>query len=175
MQFEPPRTATPPPPIEPVGFFTGVEIRPIIIGVVVDYVATLAAMYAYVFIYLSKRLAEQGEVSEEAIYRFLLSDEGLLIGFAIGTLCTVLGGYMAGSRASRLEIKHGALVGFGSLVVSFIEQYYAGETMPIPEWYRLLGYLAIIPAGAVGGYIAQFVKGTGGPYNPTPNRRSGIH
>ena len=173
MQFEPPRSGTPPPPIEPVGFFTGVEIRPIIVGIVVDYVATYAAMWAYIFVFLAKRLAKEGELSEEAIYKFLLSDEGLMVGFVIGALCTALGGYMAGRRAASQEVKHGALVGFGSLIVSTIEQHISGETLPIPEWYRLMGYVAIIPAGAVGGYISQIVKGFGAPTGPPGPRRMG--
>jgi hypothetical protein len=56
MQYDPRQTGKPPSPVEPTGFFTGVQIRPIIVGVVVDYIATYAGTYAYFFIYLSKQL-----------------------------------------------------------------------------------------------------------------------
>ena len=54
MQFDPRQTGRPPAPIEPAGFFTGVRIRPIIVGVVVDYIATYVGIYAYFFVYLAE-------------------------------------------------------------------------------------------------------------------------
>ena len=154
MQLEPRSPRNPPSPIEPTGFFTGLQVRPIIVGVVVDYIATYAAMYAYIFFYLSNRLSEKGEVSGEAISEYLASPEGLLVGFIIGALCTVMGGFVAGRKAGRLEVKHGAFVGVGSLIVSAVEQSISGEIVLTPEWFRVLSYIAIIPAGALGGYIA---------------------
>ena len=56
MQYDTRQTGKPPSPVEPTGFFTGVQIRPIIVGVVVDYIATYAGTYAYFFIYLTKEL-----------------------------------------------------------------------------------------------------------------------
>jgi putative membrane protein (TIGR04086 family) len=150
-----------PRPVEPTGFFTGVELRPIIVGIVVDYIATYAAIYAYFFIYLAEELSKKGEVTSEMISEHMLSSEGLLVAFAIGALGTALGGFVAGYRARKLEIKHGGFVGVGSLIVSFIEQGLQEEAMPLPEWFRLLSLLAIIPAGALGGYVAELVKGAG--------------
>ena len=92
-----------PRPIEPRGFFTGVKIRPIIIG----------------------------------------------------ALCTILGGYLAGWLARAEEIKHGALVGAVSLIIGFLQSGMAGEASPVPYWHELLGYLLAIPAGALGGSLAQ--------------------
>lgn len=84
-----------------------------------------------------------------------------MIGFAIGVLGTALGGFVAALKAGRLAIKHGALVGAGSLIVSFIEQSLQGESMPLPEWFRFLSVAAIIPAGALGGFAADVFKGFG--------------
>jgi putative membrane protein (TIGR04086 family) len=148
-------------PIEPTGFFTGIQIRPIIAGVVVDYIATYAAIYAYFFVYLAKELSKRGEVTADMISEYMLSTEGLLIGFAIGALGTALGGFVAGYKAGKLEMKHGGFVGVGSLAVSFIEQALQEEATQLPEWFRLLSLLAIIPAGALGGYVAQGFKGLG--------------
>jgi putative membrane protein (TIGR04086 family) len=169
MQFDPRQTGTPPSPIHPTGFFTGVQIRPVIIGVVVDYVATYAIMYAYFFVYLANALSKQGEVSSDAITNYMTTTEGLLIGFAIGTLGTVIGGFVAGRKAGKFEIKHGAFVGLGSLIVSFIQTVIQGEQVPLPEWFRAISVLAIIPAGALGGYLAEMFKGLGGDYR----RRTG--
>ena len=167
MQFDPRQSRTPPPPIEPTGFFTGIQIRPIIAGIVVDYITTYFGMYAYFFIYLARELSKQGELSEEAIAEYMTTTEGLMIGFAIGALGTAIGGFVAARKAGRLEVKHGGLVGFGSLIVSFIEEAMREESIPLPEWFRLLSVLAIIPAGMFGGYIAEMLKGTGASYRPS--------
>jgi len=158
MQYDPRQTGTPPSPVEPTGFFTGMQIRPIIAGVVVDYVATYAAIYAYFFVYMAEKLSKQGEVSFEAITEYMLSDEGLMIGFVIGALGTALGGFIAGYKAGKLEIKHGAFVGVGSLIVSFVEETIREESLPLPEWFRFLSIVAIIPAGALGGLVAGMFK-----------------
>ncbi|HXV83867.1 MAG TPA: TIGR04086 family membrane protein [Candidatus Binatia bacterium] len=157
----------PPPPVEPTGFFTGVQIRPIIVGVVVDYIATYAGIYTYFFIYLAEELSKQGEVTEEQIRNYMLSPEGLMVGFTIGVLATALGGFVAARQAGKLEIKHGALVGFASLILSFVEQSLQEESVPLPEWFRFLSIAAIIPAGALGGYLAEAFKGVAASYRQT--------
>jgi putative membrane protein (TIGR04086 family) len=84
---------------------------------------------------------------------------GLLIAaFIIGSLGTLLGGFVAGRKAGVLEAKHGAFVGLGSLIVSFVEMVVMNEPQSGPEWFRMISVLAIIPAGALGGYIAGRVK-----------------
>jgi putative membrane protein (TIGR04086 family) len=166
MQYDTRQTTKPPSSIEPTGFFTGVQIRPIIVGVVVDYIATYAGIYAYFFIYLAKEWSKQGEVTYEQITEYMASPEGLMISFTIGVLGTALGGFVAAHKAGKLEIKHGALVGVCSLLVSFIQQSLEEESLPLPEWFRFLSVLAIIPAGALGGFIAGALKGSGGGNRP---------
>jgi hypothetical protein len=161
-----PTPTSPPSPIEPTGFFTGIQIRPIVVGVVVDYVVTYAAMYAYFFIYLAQELSKQGEVTEEQISNYMTSPEGLMIGFAIGAVGTALGGLVAAFKAGKLEIKHGALVGFCSLILSFVEQSLQEEILPLPQWFRFLSVIAIIPAGALGGFVAEVFKDSIANYGP---------
>lgn len=172
MQYDPHRS---PSPIQPTGFFTGVQIRPVIVGVVVDYVGTYAAMYAYVFVYLANKLAERGDLSQEALADYMMSREGMMIGLAIGALGTALGGFVAAAKAGKFQIKHGAFVGLGSLIVSFIEEVVRQEGSPMPEWFRALSILSIIPAGAVGGYLAEIFNamvGSGGHGSgPWPQNR----
>ncbi|MBI4523085.1 MAG: TIGR04086 family membrane protein [Deltaproteobacteria bacterium] len=148
-----------PPPIEPRGFFTGVKIRPIVIGAVVDYVATHLLILLYLIVYHAKDSLGEGGVSEEAfeeaLKEALSSQEGLLALILIGAFCTALGGYIAGRLAKSDEVKHGALVGALSLIVGLLQAGVAGERSPVPQWYELLGYLLAIPAGALGGLLAQ--------------------
>lgn len=148
-----------PYPIEPRGFFTGVKIRPIIIGAVVDYVATFVILMLYLIVFYLKEPLEKGGLPEEAIEKALKemisSQEGLLALIVIGAFCTALGGYVAGRLAKAEEVKHGALVGVVSLIVGTLQTGMAGEGSPVPYWYELLGYVLAIPAGALGGSFAQ--------------------
>ena len=166
MQSDPRQTGAPHLPIEPTGFFTGVQIRPVILGVVVDYIATYAGIYAYFFVYLAKELSKEGEVSGDALTKYMSSNEGLMIGFVIGALGTAVGGFVAARKAGKFEIKHGAFVGLGSLIVSFIELSLQEEVAPVPEWFRFMSVIAVIPAGALGGYFAEVFKGIGAAKPP---------
>jgi putative membrane protein (TIGR04086 family) len=172
MDYQPRPTGAPPSPVEPTGFFTGIQILPIIVGVVVDFIASEIARYAYFFVYLANELSKQGEVSPEVISKYMLTDEGLMIGFVIGTLGTALGGFVAARRAGKLEIKHGAFVGLGSLIVSAILEAMVDEPVSVPEWFRFLSVLSIIPAGALGGFVAELFKSVGGraPGGGSPQR-----
>lgn len=172
MDYQPRSTGAPPSPVEPTGFFTGIQIRPIVVGVVVDFFASEIGRYAYFFVYLANELGKQGAVTPEVIDAYMLTDEGLMISFVIGTLGTVLGGFVAARRAGKLEIKHGAFVGLGSLIVSAILEGMADEPLSVPEWFRFLSVLSIIPAGALGGFVAEMFKGVGrrAPGGSTPQR-----
>jgi putative membrane protein (TIGR04086 family) len=91
----------------------------------------------------------------------MTSPEGLMIGFVIGVLGTAVGGFVAALKAGKLGTKHGALVGLCSLILSFIEQSLQEESASLPEWFRFLSIAAIIPAGALGGFVAEAFKGFG--------------
>ena len=148
-----------PLPIEPRGFFTGVKIRPIIVGAVVDYVATFVLVMLYLILYYVKEPFEKGGLPEEAIEKalneMLSSQEGLVALIVIGAFCTALGGYLAARLAKADEVKHGALVGAVSLIVGVLQTAMTGEASPVPYFYQLLGYVLAIPAGALGGSFAQ--------------------
>lgn len=161
-----------PRPLEPRGFFAGIKIRPIVIGAVVDYVATYAVITLYLIVYFMKEPLEKGglpeEALQEALKEMISSQEGLLALLVIGALCTLLGGYVAGRLARAEEVKHGALVGAVSLIIGVLQTGMAGEASPLPFWHELLGYVLAIPAGALGGSLAQ---GRSRPSTPGSARR----
>lgn len=160
MEYQPNSGGVPPRPPEAEGFFTGVQIRPVILGVVVDYIATYFIIYTYFFIYWANQASGQKPPSPEAITQYMQSYEGMMITLSLGTLGTLVGGFAAGLKAVSREIKHGAFVGLGSLTLSFIEQQMAGgELRPMPEWIRAVSILSIIPAGALGAMLAGLLKG----------------
>jgi putative membrane protein (TIGR04086 family) len=135
-----------------------VRIRPIVIGAVVDYLATYLLVTLYVVLYYAKEPLEKGGPSEgvidEALKEMLSSQEGVLALIVIGAFCTALGGYVAARLAKSEEVKHGALVGAVSLVLGVVQTAMAGEGTLVPQGYELLAYIIAIPAGALGGYFA---------------------
>lgn len=157
MQYDPRHSTKPPSSIEPTGFFTGIQFRPIIGGVVVDVLATIALVNAYYWFFIAKDLAAQGGAAEDAYSQYFNSSEGLMASLLLGSLGTVIGGFYAGYKAGSLEMKHGALVGIGSIILGFILQFVEPET-PLPEWFMALSAAAAIPAGALGGFFAEMFK-----------------
>lgn len=144
-----------PSPIQPRGFFTGVKIWPIIVGAVVDYLATYLLIMLYIMVYYVKDPGLSEEAIDRALKEMLSSEEGLLALIIIGAFSTALGGYVAGWLAKVEEVKHGALVGAVSLIVGVLQAAAAREENSLPHGYELLAYIIAIPAGALGGYFAQ--------------------
>jgi putative membrane protein (TIGR04086 family) len=168
MQYDPRRSSTPPSSIEPTGFFTGIRFRPIIAGIVVDTVASYALFEMYYWFFIAKDLAAQGGAAEERYAEYLSSSEGLMTTLLLGSLGTVIGGFYAGYKAGSLEMKHGALVGIGSIILGFILQSVLEAQDAFPEWFVALSAAAAIPAGALGGFFAEMFKNAiGGGRSPT--------
>jgi len=159
MQSRPPGANNPPPPIEPTGFFSGIKIRPVIIGVVVDIVATMMLSTLYYLIFVAKQLSDSGAMSEEALAQYWSSGEGIMASVVIGTLCTGIGGFYAARKAGALEMKHGGLVGLGSILTGIILQSAGENGTGLNQWQMLIAYASAIPAGALGGSVAEWLRG----------------
>jgi putative membrane protein (TIGR04086 family) len=176
MQYDPHQT--PPSPIEPTGFFNGIQFRPIIGGVIVDTISTLALTTLYYSFFVAKDLAGQGDAAEDAFAHYWSSSDGLVASLVLGSLGTLIGGFYAAYKAGKLEMKHGALVGMGSILLGLVLQMLQGggqEDNAVPEWFIALSFAAAIPAGALGGFFAEMFKNalhgarpTGGSGWPPP-------
>lgn len=161
MQYDPQQTGTPPKPIEPTGFFTGIQFRPILAGAVVDFIASFVLAALYYGFYIAPNTGASGAFEEEAA-RYWASSEGLAAGLLLGSLGTLIGGFYAAYKAATLEMKHGALVGVASIVVGLLMHSGDSESQ-FPEWFMALSFAAAIPAGALGGFFAEmFRNATGG-------------
>src|SRR5258706_1053347 len=115
MPYDPQQTNQAPKPIEPTGFFSGILFRPIVTGVIVDTLATMALTTGYYTLYVAKELAQKGLAGESAFAEYWASSEGLVASLLLGSLGTLIGGFYAAFKAGKLEMKHGALVGIGSI------------------------------------------------------------
>jgi hypothetical protein len=147
---------SPPPPIEPSNVFAGLRPRAILIGLVVDILASLAVMMGLIVVLAADRgLGLEEDVSEEAVAELASSPEFLLWSFVLGVLCTALGGYVGARHAGCHYTRHGAFVGVASLLLGLLV-YAATDTGPTaPLWYDLVAFLIVVPAGAAGGWLAS--------------------
>ena len=157
MQYDPRQSSPAPRPIEPTGFFSGIQIRPIVAGVVLDTLATIVLVTAYYSLFVAKGLAEQGDIAEDAFAAYWNSSEGLIVSLLLGSLGTMIGGFYAAYKAGTLEMKHGALVGIGSIILALVFQA-MGSEREMPEWFMALSLVAAIPAGALGGFFAEMFR-----------------
>jgi putative membrane protein (TIGR04086 family) len=158
MQYDPRHSTSPPSPIQPTGFFTGIQFRPVIGGVVVDTIATIALTTLYYAFFVAKDLAAQGAAGDDAFSQYWSSSDGLIASLLLGSLGTVIGGFFAAYKAGTLEMKHGALVGIGSIILGLFLQAAGEQDAATPEWFMALAFAAAIPAGAIGGFFAEMFK-----------------
>src|SRR5262245_32802418 len=157
MQHDPRNAPSSPAPIEPTGFFTGIKFRPILGGMIVDFIATYALITLYFTFFVAKELATQGgDASEDAVAEYWMTSDGLTISLLLGSLGTLIGGFYAAYKAGSLEMKHGALVGIGSIILGLFLS--GGSENEMPEWFMALSFAAAIPAGAIGGFLAEMFK-----------------
>ena len=170
MQYDPRQTNSPPAPIEPTGFFTGIQIRPILMGMFVDVIATMALSGAYYAYYVDPGAGMLAAFTEEAA-QYWRSSEGMVATLLLGSVGTLIGGFYAAYKAGTLEMKHGALVGIGSIILGFVLQS-GTEESSLPEWFMALSAAAAIPAGALGGFFAEMFKNAtrGGRSAHSPGR-----
>src|SRR5262245_23769404 len=156
MEYNPRSTHPSPSPIEPTGFFTGIQFRPILIGVIVDFVASIVLSAAYYAQFVEPGAGMMSAFTEEAA-KYWASSEGLVAALLLGSLGTLVGGFYAAYRAGTLEMKHGALVGMGSIILGLFMNL-GNEESAFPEWFTALAAAAAIPAGALGGFFAEMFK-----------------
>ncbi|HKY09644.1 MAG TPA: hypothetical protein VJQ55_15450, partial [Candidatus Binatia bacterium] len=99
MQYDQRQTGQQPAPIEPTGFFTGIQLRPVIAGVVVDTIATIVLVSAYYSFFVAKELAGPDGISEDAFAEYWNSSDGLVMSLLLGSLGTMIGGFYAAYKA----------------------------------------------------------------------------
>ena len=127
----------------------GIRTRAVIVGVIVDWLATDIARIAYVMVFMRESIEKYGGF-ENIPDEVLLLEPPLAL---IGILGTTLGGYVAGRMARGRHVLHGAVVAVVSNLLSFALILAIDGRILLYGWQILLLVL-IIPAGAFGGYLA---------------------
>ena len=122
---------------------TDIKFRAVIAGSLVDNVATL-----FIMLLLMTALSSTG-ISEDEVVGRMKSPSGLLLSLIIGLGCTGFGGYVSGRMAQRSEVLHGALVAGIGMILALI-----WRESGLPNWYDIIGFAGMLPAGIVGGSMA---------------------
>jgi hypothetical protein len=121
------------PSIEPAGIFDGIRPGAIVLGVIVDTVATIVSGVALLFAFtIQAALQHQGDVPDEVLDAMVTSPTFLLASLVVGLLCTTLGAYVGARRAAI-----------------------PGQGEPNPFWFDIVAFALIIPAGVAGGLLAR--------------------
>lgn len=146
---------SPAPELEPQGFFSGIRPLAVVIGALVDNVATLLLSLLLLSIVASSYGESLGELDEPAL-QALSRDPGVLVSsMLLGSFCTGFGGFMAARIAACHRARHGAFVGLFAVAMGLVS-YGSGTAAPhVPLWYDLLGFGLLVPVGALGGWISS--------------------
>jgi hypothetical protein len=85
-----------------------------------------------------------------AAMQVLLQDSRYLtIGLILGTLSTVLGGFLAASFARAVPYFNALAFGVLGLVVSVL------TIAEVPTWFKVIGFALTVPAALLGGHLAK--------------------
>jgi hypothetical protein len=145
-----------PPSIEPTGIFDGLRPGAILLGVIVDTVATIISGMVLLFVFAPQAAWQQnGNVPDEMIDAIVTSPTFLIASLVVGISCTVLGAFVGARRAACFHVRHGGWIAVGSAVVALVSYAVSAQGEPNPLWFDIVGFTLIIPAGVAGGLLAQ--------------------
>ena len=123
---------------------SGLNWKAVLVGIVVDFVGTLAVGFVAAVIAIATGPGLDGpppQFDEPPVLAALL---------VVGLALTSFGAFIAARMAGVEHIKHGLAVGVAMLLLGFLLIPFGG----MPLWYDVLSILLIVPAGWVGGYLA---------------------
>ena len=144
------------PSIEPTGIFDGIRPGAILLGVIVDTVATIVSGVALLFVFtVQVAWQHEGDIPDAPLDAMVTSPMFLFASLAVGLLCTILGAYVGAGRAACFHLRHGAWIAVGSAVVSLVSYAIPAQGEPNPFWLDIVAFTLIIPAGVAGGLLAR--------------------
>lgn len=121
---------------------------PIIAGVLVDSVGSLALGILYVLVIFGMQILRGEPPGDDP-----LTGPHLVVIQILGLLLTALGGFAAAQMAKTLHVQHGIAVGVVALVVWLLVEW-VSPSEGLPAWYEALWSVSVVPAGGLGGYAA---------------------
>lgn len=124
-----------------------VSIKAVILGFLAYVGASaivIVVLVAAAFFMYPESLADEQQIDA------LFAATGVLVfGLVVGLLCTMLGGFVAGSIAKKAHYLNSGLVGGLSMLLGAA---FVGQS---PLWYDVVTFVTIIPAAMLGGHLAK--------------------
>jgi hypothetical protein len=164
-----------PTSIEPHGIFDGLKPGSILIGAVVDHVATVATSIVLVALLAGESAFSDDEQVAQAAFDALSADPQFLVwSMILGLSCTVLGAFVGARRAGKLHLRHGGWVAVASAVIGLLYLLLPAEATgpPPPLWYDVVGWVLLLPSGLLGGALsASLHSRLSGPVDPSKRSR----
>jgi hypothetical protein len=149
---------SPPHSIEPEGLFDGLVPSAILLGAIVDHLATVIVSIALVAALGPEEVFSEDEgVSDAAFDALAIEPEFLLWSMVLGLGCTVLGAYVGATRAGKSHVRHGGWVAVASAALGLVFMLVPAEGpgSALPLWYEAIGWLLLLPAGLLGGALSR--------------------
>lgn len=158
-----------PPPIEEqdAASRSPLVVRAIVVGVLVDWVATLAATVSIQVMAAVVAVSRYSTASqiEEFQEKLAQSPDFVILMSLVGLVCVSLGGFVSGVLARRDEVRHALYMGVLSVAIGLSIEISSGAVVAsgwMPLWFRWLRHLFVVPAAVVGGFAAQARRGDEG-------------
>lgn len=151
-----------PPTMASSGILAGLKPGAVVRGVVVDWALSMGFSILITRSFLDPGVWNVDDSQFDAAFtselEAMYQDPSFLwVSMLAGVLATVVGAYVGARRAGTLPLKHGLAVavatGLTGLLLYFLPGNGGGPTIPL--WYNVAGWLVLIPAGILGGYIVR--------------------
>jgi cation transport ATPase len=130
------------------------NIKAVIIGLLVDTIGSFIAGFFISFIagmlFMSQGIT-QDQITQQLLHSKTFMNVLVFTGFSL----TFLGGYVTAYIAGADELKHTAVMGILSLIISLL--FTVGQTTE-QVWYLIS--LFVIPFALLGGYLRKITKKT---------------
>lgn len=154
-----------PRPIEAEGLFEGLRWSAIVRGAVLDNVLTFATSFPILLYFAgAEAFSEDEEIARQAFDQVIGNPGFLACTLVVGLAVTAYAGFWAARRAGLHPVRHGGWTAVASAVLGSLFLLLPGATAgPAPPlWYDALGLALMVPAGALGGWLAASAGGDSG-------------
>jgi hypothetical protein len=128
----------------------GISIKAVILGTVAMFALDILVGSVLLRVFGEGLTPEMTEQEMDAVFAGLIENGAYLFwGVVLGTLTTVVGGYIAARTARSLPYKNAFAFGVVGIVIC---SFMMGD---LPFWYNALAIVTALPAALLGAYIAK--------------------
>jgi putative membrane protein (TIGR04086 family) len=128
---------------------TKLKAWPMVAGILIDTLGSILAGVLYFISLFGLPIARGTPPSDE-----VFGTPHLIVTGIVGLFLTAFGGFVAARMARNQHVQHGIAVGVGALLVWLLLGWVSpSDTAPV--WYETASFIGVIPAGALGGYVAK--------------------